>query len=324
MIKNNIGIDLGSDNIRIYLQEENKIINSKPIVAIDVFMNEIVAYGKEANLINEKEPENLILKKPIKKGKIEDVELMTELLKLILRDNTIKKRIINPNILVSYEKSLNSVEKEALIDVLRQLGVKNIYMMESIKLIAIGIGMNIEKNKGKMIIDIGYETTKIGVLSLNNIIEYKTIEIGSNSYNQDIINFLKTNHEILISNKMAENIKNSLKENKITVSGKNILTSLPKDITINSEELKDSIQKSISIIVDEIKKVLESVTPEILNDIKETGIVITGGGSILEGLRESLEKKLSIPVLETNNPLTCVIDGIKDILNTDITKATKI
>lgn len=324
MIKNNIGIDLGSDNIRIYLQKENKIINSKPIVAIDVFMNEIVAYGKEANLINEKEPENLILKKPIKKGKIEDVELMTELLKLILRDNTIKKRIINPNILVSYEKSLNSVEKEALIDVLRQLGVKNIYMMESIKLIAIGIGMNIEKNKGKMIIDIGYETTKIGVLSLNNIIEYKTIEIGSNSYNQDIINFLKTNHEILISNKMAENIKNSLKENKITVSGKNILTSLPKDITINSEELKDSIQKSISIIVDEIKKVLESVTPEILNDIKETGIVITGGGSILEGLRESLEKKLSIPVLETNNPLTCVIDGIKDILNTDITKATKI
>ena len=324
MIKNNIGIDLGSDNIRIYLQKENKIINSKPIVAIDVFMNEIVAYGKEANLINEKEPENLILKKPIKKGKIEDVELMTELLKLILRDNTIKKRIINPNILVSYEKSLNSVEKEALIDVLRQLGVKNIYMMESIKLIAIGIGMNIEKNKGKMIIDIGYETTKIGVLSLNNIIEYKTIEIGSNSYNQDIINFLKTNHEILISNKMAENIKNSLKENKITVSGKNILTSLPKDIIINSEELKDSIQKSISIIVDEIKKVLESVTPEILNDIKETGIVITGGGSILEGLRESLEKKLSIPVLETNNPLTCVIDGIKDILNTDITKATKI
>ena len=324
MIKNNIGIDLGSDNIRIYLQKENKIINSKPIVAIDVFMNEIVAYGKEANLINEKEPENLILKKPIKKGKIEDVELMTELLKLILRDNTIKKRIINPNILVSYEKSLNSVEKEALIDVLRQLGVKNIYMMESIKLIAIGIGMNIEKNKGKMIIDIGYETTTIGVLSLNNIIEYKTIEIGSNSYNQDIINFLKTNHEILISNKMAENIKNSLKENKITVSGKNILTSLPKDITINSEELKDSIQKSISIIVDEIKKVLESVTPEILNDIKETGIVITGGGSILEGLRESLEKKLSIPVLETNNPLTCVIDGIKDILNTDITKATKI
>lgn len=324
MIKNNIGIDLGSDNIRIYLQKENKIINSKPIVAIDVFMNEIVAYGKEANLINEKEPENLILKKPIKKGKIEDVELMTELLKLILRDNTIKKRIINPNILVSYEKSLNSVEKEALIDVLRQLGVKNIYLMESIKLIAIGIGMNIEKNKGKMIIDIGYETTKIGVLSLNNIIEYKTIEIGSNSYNQDIINFLKTNHEILISNKMAENIKNSLKENKITVSGKNILTSLPKDIIINSEELKDSIQKSISIIVDEIKKVLESVTPEILNDIKETGIVITGGGSILEGLRESLEKKLSIPVLETNNPLTCVIDGIKDILNTDITKATKI
>ena len=324
MIKNNIGIDLGSDNIRIYLQKENKIINSKPIVAIDVFMNEIVAYGREANLINEKEPENLILKKPIKKGKIEDVELMTELLKLILRDNTIKKRIINPNILVSYEKSLNSVEKEALIDVLRQLGVKNIYMMESIKLIAIGIGMNIEKNKGKMIIDIGYETTKIGVLSLNNIIEYKTIEIGSNSYNQDIINFLKTNHEILISNKMAEKIKNSLKENKITVSGKNILTSLPKDIIINSEELKDSIQKSISIIVDEIKKVLESVTPEILNDIKETGIVITGGGSILEGLRESLEKKLSIPVLETNNPLTCVIDGIKDILNTDITKATKI
>ena len=324
MIKNNIGIDLGSDNIRIYLQKENKIINSKPIVAIDVFMNEIVAYGKEANLINEKEPENLILKKPIKKGKIEDVELMTELLKLILRDNTIKKRIINPNILVSYEKSLNSVEKEALIDVLRQLGVKNIYMMESIKLIAIGIGMNIEKNKGKMIIDIGYETTKIGVISLNNIIEYKTIEIGSNSYNQDIINFLKTNHEILISNKMAENIKNSLKENKITVSGKNILTSLPKDITINSKELKESIQKSISIIVDEIKKVLESITPEILNDIKETGIVITGGGSILEGLRESLEKKLSIPVLETNNPLTCVIDGIKDILNTDITKATKI
>lgn len=324
MVKNNIGIDLGSDNIWIYLQKENKIINSKPVVAIDLFMNEIVAYGKEADSLNEKEPKNIVLKRPIKRGKIEDIELTIDMLKLILKDKKTKRRMINPDILVSYENSLTSVEKEALIEVMKELGAKDIYLIESLKLIASGIGMNIEKNRGKMIIDIGYETTRVGVLSLNNTIEYKLIEIGSNNFNIEIIDFLKTKHEMLIGNKTSEMIKNSLNKEEIIINGKNIITSLPKEITIKSKEIQECIRKSINVLIKEIKVVLESITPEILSDIKESGIVITGGGSILYGLREILEEKLNIPVLEVNNPLTCVIDGIKNVLDTDKLLATKI
>lgn len=324
MVKNNIGIDLGSENIWIYLQKENKIINSKSVVAIDLFMNEIVSYGKEADSLDEKEPKNIVLKRPIKRGRIEDIELTIDMLRLILKDKKTKRRMINPNILVSYENLLTSVEKEVLIEVMRELGAKDIYLIESLKLIASGIGMNIEKNIGKMIIYIGYETTRVGVLSLNNIIEYKLIEIGSNNFNLDIINFLKIKHQILIGNKKSEIIKNNLDKEEILIDGKDIITSLPKEITIKGKEIKESIEKSIQLLIKEIKVVLESITPEILSDIKESGIVITGGGSILYGLREILEEKLNIPVLEVNNPLTCVIDGIKNVLDTDISLATKI
>lgn len=323
-MSNNIGIDLGSENIWIYLQKENKIINSKPIVAIDVLTNEIVSYGKEADLIDEKQPKNIIIKRPIKKGKIEDIELCIELLKLILKDNNYKNKLINPNILVSYENSITNIDKDALIDVIRELGTKNIYVMESCKLIALGIGMNIGKNKGKMIIDIGYETTRIGVLSLNSIVEYKLVEIGSNSFNLDIIDFLKNKYKILVGNKVAETIKRDLSKEEIIVSGKNLITSLPNDITVSTKEIKERSKRNINILIKEIKKVLESITPEILSDIKETGIVLTGGGSILYGLREKLEEELNIPVLEVNNPLTCVIDGIKNVINGDIKKAIKI
>ena len=324
MKNNDIGIDLGSENIWIYLQKENKIINSKPILAIDVSTNEIVSYGKEADLIDERQPKNIIIKRPIKKGKIEDIQLCVELLKLILKDNNYKNKLINPNVLLSYDNSLTNVDRDALISVIRELSPKNIFLMESLKLIALGIGMNIENNKGKMIIDIGYETTRIGVLSLNSIVEYKLVEIGSNSFNLDIIDFLKNRYEILVGNKVSETIKSNLSKEEIIVSGKHLITSLPNNITISSKEIKEILKRNINILIKEIKRVLESITPEILNDIKETGIVITGGGSMLYGFREKLEEELNIPVLEVNNPLTCVIDGIKSVINDDIKKGTKI
>lgn len=318
MITNTIGIELGSEKVNIYVKNINKTISFKTIVAIDLLENKIIKVGEDANKISEKEPNNIIIKRPIQKGKIVDLELTIQMIKEVLTINKIKNKIINPNVLVAYDIDLNQVEKEVLIEAIRQIGAKNIYMIDSLKLAARGIGMDITKVEGNMIIDIGYQKTKIGILSLNNIVKYKCIDIGSNTFNNDIISYIRNNYKLLIGNKTSEEIKKNLNENNIFIEGKDVITGLPNNINIKSNDIKLSINKSIDIIIESIKEILNEISPELINDISNKGIVVIGGGSNLSYLMEELEKNLNMPVLGVNNPDTCIIDGIKIVLNNNL------
>lgn len=324
MITKNIGISLGSDNTYIYVQKENKIINFKTILAIDISINEIVEVGEKAIILSEKGPSNIILKRPIKKGKIEDIDLTQRMLMKVFKEHNIKNSITNPNVLLAYDNNYNEVEKSAFIETISGLGVKNIFTMDSTKLIAIGIGINTSKAEGNMIVDIGYELTKIGVLSLNNVIEYKYIDIGSNTFDNDISDFLRKKYKITISNNQIEKLKQNINKDNISIKGKNIITGLPKSLTIDKDEVLSCLKNSIINIIEEIKNLLGKISPEIFNDISNKGIVITGGGSMLKGLREKIEEELHIPILETVTPQENIIKGIKEVIDNDITQANKI
>ena len=324
MITKEIGIDLGSNNTRIYIKNENKIIKFKSLLAIDRNQNEILCIGDEASKYSEKEPENIILKRPIKKGKIDNVELVVEMIREVLKKNKVKNSVVNPNILISYDRDLTEVEKNALIEVMNELGTKNIYVMDIIKLIAFGISMDISRSEGNMIIDMGYETTRIGIVSSNNIVNYKTVDVGGNSFNNSIIDYLKNKYKTLIGNSNAENIKMRINDKKIVIEGRNQVTGSPSKIEVTSEELKECMKKIVIKLTNEIKSMLELASPEIFRDISNKGIVITGGGSKLHYLREMMENELNIPVLEVINSEDAVINGIKYVLDYDIDKSTKI
>ncbi len=324
MLKNNIGISIGTDTTYIYIQKDDKIISFETIVAIDSSINEIIEVGKNAIILSEKGPKNIYLKRPIKEGKIEDIELVQKMLNIIFKKYKIRSIIANPNVLISYDNHLNEVEKNAIVDVIREIGVNNIYTIDSLKSIALGIGMDITKPVGNMIIDIGYELTRIGVISMNSIIEYRYVNIGSNSFNNNIIDYLRKKYKLLISYNEVEELKTNIEKNNLILKGKNIITGLPKSITINNNEIMNSLNNNINKIIEEVKLVLEQVSPEIFSDISNKGIVITGGGSMLSGLREKIEKEIMIPILETTNARENVIKGIKKIINTDISQANKI
>lgn len=324
MITKEIGIDLGSSNTRIYIKSDNKIIKFKSLLAIDRNQNEILCIGEEASKYSEKEPENIILKRPIKKGKIDNVELVVEMIREVLKKNKVKNSVVNPNILISYDRDLTEVEKNALIEVMNELGTKNIYVMDIIKLIAFGISMDISRSEGNMIIDMGYETTRIGIVSSNNIVNYKTVDVGGNSFNNSIIDHLKNKYKTLIGNSNAENIKMRINDKKILIEGRNQVTGSPSKIEVTSEELKECMKKIVIKLTNEIKSMLEFASPEIFKDISNKGIVITGGGSKLHDLREMMENELNIPVLEVINSEDAVINGIKYVLDYDIDKSTKI
>lgn len=323
MLINNIGIDLGSDNLHFYIQKDNRFISNKSIIAIDN-NKEIISCGEDASKYIEKETENIILKRPVKKGKIEDIELTVEMLNGILKKEKLKKRIINPNILISYDRSLNEVEKNILIETIKDFGCKNIFLMDSITLSCLGMGMEIEKNITNMIIDIGYETTKIGVIFSNDIVQYNSISYGGNTFNEEIIKYVREKYETLIGYSTVEKLKQELNDKDIEVTGRNLITGLPTKLIIKNQDINNCIYKLVEVLVKEIKNILEKISPEMLSDISEKGIVITGGGSLLKGLREKLEERINIPILITKNPTTNIIKGIKIVIDSDIKRANKI
>lgn len=324
MINNKIGIDLGSENIHLYVEKEDKFINNKTIIAIDKNTNEIVSSGEEANELTEKEPENIILKKPIQKGKIVDMELTIEMLNCLLKQEKLKKRIINPSILISYDRKLNEVEKNILVDTIKNFGCKNLYLMDSITLACIGIGIETKNNIANMIIDIGYETTKIGIVSSSSIIEYNSINLGGNTFNEKIIEYIREKYKVLVGITTIEKLKKKINEEDIEIGGRDLIKGLPTNIKICNKDINRCIYKVANILINEIKKMLEKVSPEIVNDISERGIIITGGGSLLKGLRKIIEEKINIPVLITKNPENNIIKGIKEVFKTNMKRVNKI
>ena len=317
-----IGIDLGTANVLIYVKGQGIVLNEPSIVAIDTDSKSVIAVGTEANDMLGRTPGKVKAIKPMKDGVIADFEITEIMLNSFIKKIKAKKLFSRPRILICCPTNITPVEKNAIKEAAERTGARKVYIEEEPKVAAIGAGMDISRPTANMVIDIGGGTTDIAILSLNDIVSSTSVRIAGNVFDQDIIKYIKDKYKLLIGERTAEDIKIEFsnifdpnKKEKLEVRGRNLITGLPDTIEITQDETKLALEESIQKIVKATTNVLEQTPPELSGDIVEKGIVLTGGGAMLKGLPELLEKELQVPILIAESPLTCVAEGTGTLLN---------
>ena len=329
MLAKDVGIDLGTANILIYVKGEGIVLNEPSIVVVDTNENKVIAMGNEAKEMIGKTPENIKVIKPLKDGVIADFEITELMLNNYIKRVKAKSLLTRPRVLICCPSNITEVEKSAIIEAAERTGARKVFIEEEPKVAAIGAGIKIKNPTGNMVIDIGGGTTDIAVLSMNNIVISSSLRIAGNTFDQDIINYIREKYQVLIGERTAEDIKINFanvykpdKKKELIVKGRNLITGLPITITINQEDTAKALEDSIKKIVSVSINVLENTTPKLAADIVDKGVILTGGGSLLKGLQKVLKQNLKIPVLIAQSPLTCVVEGTKVLLD-DIKSISK-
>ena len=287
MLAKDIGIDLGTANVLIYIKGQGIVLNEPSIVVIDTETNKVIAVGSEASEMLGRTPEKVKAIKPMKDGVIADFELTEIMLNYFI--NKVKGRSFfsRPRILICCPTNITPVEKNAIKEAAEQTGARKVYIEEEPKVAAIGAGMDISKPTANMVLDIGGGTTDIAILSMNGIVLSASIKIAGNAFDEDIVKYIRSKYKLLIGEKTAEDIKINFanvfkpsKKEKLNVKGRNLLTGLPDSIDLSQDEIKEALDDSLTRIIKTIKSVLEQTPPELSADIVEKGVVLTGGGAL--------------------------------------------
>ena len=316
-----IGIDLGTANILIYVKGEGIVLNEPSVVAIEKDTKRALAFGEEASLMFGKTPGKYEAIKPMKDGVIADFDITLLMLNYFV--NKVKGMgFRKPNIIICCPTETTGVEKNALREAAERLGAKRVYLEEEPKVAAIGSGLDISKPNGNMIIDIGGGTTDIAILSLGDIVISKSLKIAGNTFDNDIKDYIKDKYKLLIGDRTAQNIKHEIgtvykeeKKKSIKVKGRDLVSGLPKTITVSSDEILSALKNNIDKIIESVKQVLEETPPELSADIVENGIMLTGGGSLIRGIDKLFHERLEVPITISSNPLTSVVEGTGIMLN---------
>ena len=310
-----IGIDLGTANILIYVKGEGIVLNEPSVVAIEKDTKRPLAFGEKASLMFGKTPGKYVAIKPMKDGVIADFEITLMMLNYFV--NKVKGfGFRKPRIIICCPTDTTGVEKNALREAAERLGAKKVFLEEEPKVAAIGSGLDISRPSGNMIIDIGGGTTDVAVLSLGDIVISKSLKVAGNVFDRDIRDFIKEKYKLLIGDRTACNIKHEIgtvykdeKKKSMKVKGRDLITGLPKTITISSDEVMHALKNNIEKIIEAAKSVLEETPPELSADIMEHGIMLTGGGSLIRGIDKLFSERLEVPVTISANPLTSVAEG---------------
>lgn len=322
MLAKDIGIDLGTANVLIYVKGEGIVLNEPSIVAVETDTKRVIAVGTEAKDMLGRTPGKIKAIKPMKDGVIADFEITEIMLNEFIKKIKARNLFSRPRILICCPTNITPVEKNAIIEAAERTGARKVYIEEEPKVAAIGAGMDISKPEANMVIDIGGGTTDIAILSLNGIVVSSSIKLAGNTFDQDIIKYIKEKYKLLIGEKTAEDIKINFatvykpnRKNKREVKGRDLITGLPAAIEITQEETTEALKESITRIIQETVNVLEQADPELSADIVEKGIVLTGGGAMLKGLINLFEQELKVQILIAESPLTCVAEGTGILLN---------
>ncbi len=316
MLAKDIGIDLGTANVLIYIKGQGIVLNEPSIVAIDTDSKKVIAVGTEANEMLGRTPGKVKAIKPMKDGVIADFEITEIMLNTFIKKIKARSLFSRPRILICCPTNVTPVEKNAIKEAAERTGARKVYIEEEPKVAAVGAGMDISKPSANMVIDIGGGTTDIAILSLDDIVNSISVRVAGNVFDQDIIKFIKEKYKLLIGDRTAEDIKINFanicdpkEEETMEVRGRNLITGLPHTITIKQPEIEEALHDSIYEIIKATTNVLEQTPPELSADIVDKGIILTGGGAMLQGLPELLTKELEVPVFIADTPLTCVVEG---------------
>ncbi len=320
-----IGIDLGTSNTLVYSSGRGIIFNEPTVVAFDKDSGKIIAIGNEAKVMLGKTHSKINVVRPIEQGVIADKDSTIKMLEYIFDHHLKQFEIINPKktvVLVCCHSDLSSIERQALKDIIVNFGINNVFVQEEVKSGAIGAGIDIYTPEGSMIIDIGGGSTDIGVLALGDIVVSNSIKIAGNYFDEEIRKYIKKKHNFEIGLLTAEQVKIALAtlrddlkdEKEITVAGRDSKHGLPSRITIKQSEVRDVLKHCFSSISNQILKVLEITPPEIAADIIVSGVVINGGGALIDGLSEYLQELCQLDIKISPEPLTAIVKGTKDLL----------
>ena len=322
MFAKDIGIDLGTANVLIYIKGEGIVLNEPSVVAIDSETKKPLAVGREARDMLGRTPGKVHAIRPMKDGVIADFETTEIMLNSFIKKVNGRSLLSRPRILICCPSNITQVEKNAIKEAAERTGARKVFLEEEPKVAAVGAGMDISKPSGNMVIDIGGGTTDIAVLSLGGIVTSSSIKIAGNAFDNDIMKYIKDKYKLLIGDRTAEEIKLTIgtvypdsKKEKMEVRGRDLVTGLPHTIKICSEEIEEALRESAYIIVHTAKSVLEQTPPELSADIINKGIVVTGGGALIKGFDKLLSNELKVPVFIAESPLTCVAEGTGVLLS---------
>ena len=313
---NDIGIDLGTASILVYIKGKGVVLKEPSVVAIDRENGKIQAIGEEARLMIGRTPGNIVAVRPLRQGVISDYTITEKMLKYFIDKSVGKKTFRKPRIAVCIPSGATEVEKKAVEDATYSAGAREVKIIEEPVAAAIGAGIDISKAVGNMIVDIGGGTADIAVISLGGTVVSTSIKIAGDDFDEAIVRYMRKKHNLLIGERTAEDIKMTIgaayRRPEVLASevkGRNLVTGLPKTIEVNSDETLEALREPAMQIVDSVHNVLERTPPELAADVYERGIVLTGGGSLLSGLDALIEEKTGINTVIADNPLTAVAIG---------------
>lgn len=311
-----IGIDLGTANVLIHVKGKGIVLNEPSVVAVDTATNRVLAVGAEAYRMVGRTPSNIKVIQPLKGGVIADFDITEAMLTHFIDRLNVKGLLTKPNILICCPTNITTIEQKAIIEAAEKSGGKNVYLEEEPKVAAVGAGLDIFQPNGNMVIDIGGGTSDIAVLSLGGIVTSSSLKQAGDKLDTDIMNFVKREHKLLIGERTSEQIKKeigtALEPEKLIgmeIRGRDMVTGLPRTITINSKEIYSAMHETLMNIVEQAKEVLETTPPELGADIINTGIVLTGGGSLINGIEELFSNELGVPVFAATEALDSVVLG---------------
>ena len=311
-----IGIDLGTASILVYVKGKGVVLKEPSVVAFDRDTNRIKAIGEEARLMLGRTPGNIVAVRPLRQGVISDYTVTEKMLKYFISKAVGKQRFRKPLISICVPSGVTEVERKAVEDAAFQAGARDVKIIEEPIAAAIGAGIDIARPCGNMIVDIGGGTTDIAVISLGGTVVSTSIKIAGDDFDDAIVRYMRKKHNLLIGERTAEDIKIRIgsayprpEVETVDVRGRNLVTGLPKTITVTSKETEEALHDTTLQIVDAVHSVLEKTPPELAADIADRGIVLTGGGSLLYGLEELIESKTGITTMTAEEPMTAVAIG---------------
>lgn len=314
-----LAIDLGTANTLVYVKGKGVVLSEPSVVAVKKDGKghyKILSVGEDAKKMLGRTPGNIVAIRPMKDGVIADFEIVESMLRHFIRKVHNRRTLIRPRIIICVPSGITQVEKKAVRESAESVGAREVYLIPEPMAAAIGAGLPITEPTGNMVVDIGGGTTEVAVISLAGIIYSKTVRVAGDKMDEAILQYIKRKYNLLIGVGTAEIIKttigNALPNERIEtaeVKGRDIVTGIPKSLTIGSDEIGQAISEQVEITVETVRMALEQTPPELAADIVDTGIVLTGGGSLLKNLDVLLREKTNLPITITENPLSTIVIG---------------
>ena len=311
-----IGIDLGTASVLVYIKGKGVVLNEPSVVAIDKNTGRLLKVGAEAQAMLGRTPGNIVAIRPLRDGVISDYDMTERMLKEFIRKVTGGFHLFPPRIMVCVPSGITEVEERAVIDAGRQAGARRVYLIEEPVAAAIGAGIDITKPDGHRVVDIGGGTSDIAVISLSGVVESASIKVAGDQFNEAVVKYMRRKHNILIGERTAEQMKMEIgcvypkeEEATIEIKGRCLMTGLPKTITVNSTEMMEAFEEPVERILEAVHNVLERTPPELVADISNNGIVMTGGGSLVDGFDKLITARTGIHTVVAEDAISCVAEG---------------